>query len=270
MELVREEKNLLLRTPKGKYRFETMDPELFPGPSRDEEMVPCGFEAAWVRCISWIPSRKDYRQALWGIWLEVWEERTCLVASDGHVLGVVPFPVKPEPAVSAIVPLEAFGLLTGKVQGYVGKSWIDLGSIKARLIEAEIPPWRSLWPWEWEEEARLIWTVEPEALKGALRRLVPMADRDAHKVVFDFVEQAMEARCEEYGTEARESLPGFVGMRTDLKIAFDGEYWLKVLASLPPETKEIKVRFWGPKEKTHITAVGDFRAEYLLMPLSPE
>ncbi len=270
---------LYLEAGKSKFRLASLNAEDFPLLPKREGKGPFFIKAStWVRMlekVSFAMSRDETRFNLNGVYLHGQKDSGLLkaVATDGHRLAYfeegLQFPfdysgIVPRKGVSEIARFcERVG--EGPVEVYLGERTLDLLSpgyrLFIRLVKGEFPHYEQVIPKEHDKQA----TVEKNALEGALRRVVLLANERSFGVKFAFSTGNLEL-----STQSAEKGEGKEELSSDYRgeffqIGFNARYFLDVLQVMEGDRVDLHLK--DPLYPCLLTSARDPGWKAVLMPM---
>lgn len=189
-------------------------------------------------------STDDLRPAMTGVFVQVSEENTTFVATDGHrLIRYRRKDVKSENATSMILPRKALTLLKSSLPTEVlpvvaefsnSNAFFSFGSIKmiCRLIDERFPDYENVIP---KENPNVI-KIERAKLLSTLKRISIYSNKTTHQIRLKVGAGELEISAEDldYSNEANEKIAcDFTG--EGMEIGFNAKFIIEVLSNLSNE-----------------------------------
>ncbi len=264
----------------GVYKIIGLSDEEFPElPSADGEGVTIDGETlcAVIRKTEFAASREEFRYYLNGLYFNLLEDRTEVVATDAvrHLALTHCAPFKTaEDVAGFIVPLKAVKEIertfadSPNVKILHLKNQIlfadDNATLMTRLVEGDYPPYQSIIPES--PEGRVV--VPKEPFLRASRRVALLSNPKNFSICLDIdTEQIrISAQTPELG-EAFETLAVESGTGS-VRIGFDARVLTEILAHI--ETESLVLEFSGEVSQVAVKPVGDDNHVCIIMPMRLE
>ncbi|SOE21408.1 DNA polymerase III, beta subunit [Spirosomataceae bacterium TFI 002] len=189
-------------------------------------------------------STDDLRPAMTGVYVQVSNENTTFVATDGHrLIRYRRKDVKSENATSLILPRKALTLLKASLPSEVlpvvaefsnSNAFFSFGNIKmiCRLIDERFPDYENVIP---KENPNVI-KIERNKLLSTLKRISIYSNKTTHQIRLKVGEGELEISAEDldYSNEANEKIAcEFTG--EGMEIGFNAKFIIEVLSNLSNE-----------------------------------
>lgn len=263
----------------GVYKIIGLPDEEFPQlPSIEGEAMAIGGETLRdvIQKTEFAASTEEVRYFLNGLYFNLLEERTEVVATDGKRLALAhcePLKAQAE-AGGFIVPLKAVREIVrtfadaGEVEVSVFENQILFtdgdATLTTRLVEGEYPKYRQIIP----ESAEGRTVVSRDQILSAARRVALLSNPKNYSISLEIDTEQVQvsARTPELG-EAHETVPVESGTGS-VRIGFDARLLVEALSHI--ETESLSIEFSGELNPVLIKPVGDDEYISLIMPMRLE
>lgn len=266
------------RTDRGAYKLVGAKAEDFPMlPSVNEGttiMVDTESLTSGIEKTRFAVSTDDLRPNMMGVYFQVDEEKTRLVATDGHrLVRLVKYDMKGDVPVNFIVPDKALAQVTRTLNGGETKMQITKHHVRftngeaeviARLINESYPNYENVIPKENEK----IMTVTKNDMLATVRRVSIFSSSTTRQIRLNLSQDEVSIFAEDYemSSEARESIKCQYEAE-DMVIGFNARYLADVLNNITNE--EVTFAFSTPNRAGIVQPVEQAADEDLLMLIMP-
>ncbi len=266
------------RTDRGAYKLVGAKAEDFPMlPSVNEGttiMVDTESLTSGIEKTRFAVSTDDLRPNMMGVYFQVDEEKTRLVATDGHrLVRLVKYDMKGDVPVNFIVPDKALAQVTRTLNGGETKMQITKHHVRftngeaeviARLINESYPNYENVIPKENEK----IMTVTKNDMLATVRRVSIFSSSTTRQIRLNLSQDEVSIFAEDYemSSEARESIKCQYEAE-DMVIGFNARYLADVLNNITNE--EVTFAFSTPNRAGIVQPLEQAADEDLLMLIMP-
>ncbi len=266
------------RTDRGAYKLVGAKAEDFPMlPSVNEGttiIVDTESLTSAIEKSRFAVSTDDLRPNMMGVYFQVDEEKTRLVATDGHrLVRLVKYDMKGDVPVNFIVPDKALAQVTRTLNGGETKMQITkhhvrftngVAEVIARLINESYPNYENVIPKENEK----IMTVAKSDMLATVRRVSIFSSTTTRQIRLNLTQDEVSIFAEDYemSSEARESIKCQYDAE-DMVIGFNARYLADVLNNIPSE--EVTFAFSTPNRAGIVQPLEQAADEDLLMLIMP-
>jgi DNA polymerase III subunit beta len=219
-------------------------------------------------------STDDLRPNMMGVYFQVDEEKTRLVATDGHrLVRLIKFNMKGDVPVNFIVPDKALAQVTRTLNG--GETTMQItkhhvrftngdAEVIARLINESYPNYENVIPKENEK----IMTVSKEDLLATVRRVSIFSSSTTRQIRLNLTQNEVSIFAEDYemSSEARESVKCQYDDE-DIVIGFNARYLADVLNNV--SNVDVTFAFSTPNRAGIVQPLDQEEDEDLLMLIMP-
>lgn len=266
------------RTDRGAYKLVGAKAEDFPMlPSVNEGttiIVDTESLTSGIEKTRFAVSTDDLRPNMMGVYFQVDEEKTRLVATDGHrLVRLVKYDMKGDVPVNFIVPDKALAQVTRTLNGGETKMQITKHHVRftngeaeviARLINESYPNYENVIPKENEK----IMTVTKNDMLATVRRVSIFSSSTTRQIRLNLSQDEVSIFAEDYemSSEARESIKCQYEAE-DMVIGFNARYLADVLNNITNE--EVTFAFSTPNRAGIVQPLEQAADEDLLMLIMP-
>jgi DNA polymerase III subunit beta len=266
------------RTDRGAYKLVGAKAEDFPMlPSVNEGttiVVNTESLTAGIEKTRFAVSTDDLRPNMMGVYFQVDEEKTRLVATDGHrLVRLVKHDMKGDVPINFIVPDKALAQVTRTLSGGETKMQITKHHVRftngdaevvARLINESYPNYENVIPKENEK----IMTVAKDDMLATVRRVSIFSSSTTRQIRLNLSQDEVSIFAEDYemSSEARESIKCQYDA-DDMVIGFNARYLADVLHNITGD--EVTFAFSTPNRAGIVQPVEQAADEDLLMLIMP-
>lgn len=266
------------RTDRGAYKLVGAKAEDFPMlPSVNEGttiIVDTESLTSGIEKTRFAVSTDDLRPNMMGVYFQVDEEKTRLVATDGHrLVRLVKYDMKGDVPVNFIVPDKALAQVTRTLSGGETKMQVTKHHVRftngeaeviARLINESYPNYENVIPKENEK----IMTVAKDDMLATVRRVSIFSSSTTRQIRLNLTQDEVSIFAEDYemSSEARESIKCQYDAE-DMVIGFNARYLADVLNNIVNE--EVTFAFSTPNRAGIVQPVEQAADEDLLMLIMP-
>jgi DNA polymerase-3 subunit beta len=266
------------RTDRGAYKLVGAKAEDFPMlPSVSEGttiMVDTESLTSGIEKTRFAVSTDDLRPNMMGVYFQVDEEKTRLVATDGHrLVRLVKHDMKGDVPVNFIVPDKALAQVTRTLNGGETKMQITKHHVRftngdaeviARLINESYPNYENVIPKENEK----IMTVGKDDMLATVRRVSIFSSSTTRQIRLNLSQDEVSIFAEDYemSSEARESIKCQYDA-DDMVIGFNARYLADVLHNITGD--EVTFAFSTPNRAGIVQPIEQAADEDLLMLIMP-
>jgi len=266
------------RTDRGAYKLVGAKAEDFPMlPSVSEGttiMVDTESLTSAIEKTRFAVSTDDLRPNMMGVYFQVDEEKTRLVATDGHrLVRLVKYDMKGDIPVNFIVPDKALAQVTRTLSGGETKMQITKHHVRftngdaeviARLINESYPNYENVIPKENEK----IMTVGKNDMLATVRRVSIFSSSTTRQIRLNLSQDEVSIFAEDYemSSEARESIKCQYEA-DDMVIGFNARYLADVLHNISGD--EVTFAFSTPNRAGIVRPLEQATDEDLLMLIMP-
>ena len=221
-------------------------------------------------------SSDDLRPSMTGLFLQLKDNQTTFVATDGHrLIRYRRADIASDADVSLIIPRKALNLLKSalpsdetpvKVEWNNSNAFFSFGNIKmiCRLIDERFPDYENAIP----QNNPNVLTINRLELLASLRRIAIYANKATHQVRLKINKSQLLISAEDldFSNEANESLPcEYEG--DDMEIGFNARFLVEMLGNL--DAKDIKLELSAPNRAGIILPAEPETNENILMLVMP-
>lgn len=266
------------RTDRGAYKLVGAKAEDFPMlPSVNEGttiIVDTESLTSGIEKTRFAVSTDDLRPNMMGVYFQVDEEKTRLVATDGHrLVRLIKYDMKGDVPVNFIVPDKALAQVTRTLSGGETKMQVTKHHVRftngeaeviARLINESYPNYENVIPKENEK----IMTVTKNDMLATVRRVSIFSSSTTRQIRLNLSQDEVSIFAEDYemSSEARESIKCQYDAE-DMVIGFNARYLADVLNNISNE--EVTFAFSTPNRAGIVQPVEQAADEDLLMLIMP-
>jgi DNA polymerase III subunit beta len=266
------------RTDRGAYKLVGAKAEDFPMlPSVNEGttiIVDTESLTSAIEKSRFAVSTDDLRPNMMGVYFQVDEEKTRLVATDGHrLVRLVKHDMKGDVPVNFIVPDKALAQVTRTLNGGETKMQITkhhvrftngVAEVIARLINESYPNYENVIPKENEK----IMTVGKNDMLATVRRVSIFSSSTTRQIRLNLAQDEVSIFAEDYemSSEARESIKCQYDA-DDMVIGFNARYLADVLNNISSD--EVTFAFSTPNRAGIVQPLEQAADEDLLMLIMP-
>lgn len=266
------------RTDRGAYKLVGAKAEDFPMlPSVNEGttiMVDTESLTSGIEKTRFAVSTDDLRPNMMGVYFQVDEEKTRLVATDGHrLVRLVKHDMKGDVPVNFIVPDKALAQVSRTLNGGETKMQITKHHVRfsngdaeviARLINESYPNYENVIPKENEK----IMTVGKDDMLATVRRVSIFSSSTTRQIRLNLSQDEVSIFAEDYemSSEARESIKCQYDA-DDMVIGFNARYLADVLNNISGD--EVTFAFSTPNRAGIVQPLEQATDEDLLMLIMP-
>ncbi len=266
------------RTDRGAYKLVGAKAEDFPMlPSVNEGttiIVDTESLTSAIEKSRFAVSTDDLRPNMMGVYFQVDEEKTRLVATDGHrLVRLVKHDMKGDVPVNFIVPDKALAQVTRTLNGGETKMQITkhhvrftngVAEVIARLINESYPNYENVIPKENEK----IMTVGKNDMLATVRRVSIFSSSTTRQIRLNLSQDEVSIFAEDYemSSEARESIKCQYDA-DDMVIGFNARYLADVLNNISSD--EVTFAFSTPNRAGIVQPLEQAADEDLLMLIMP-
>jgi DNA polymerase-3 subunit beta len=266
------------RTDRGAYKLVGAKAEDFPMlPSVSEGttiIVDTESLTSGIEKTRFAVSTDDLRPNMMGVYFQVDEEKTRLVATDGHrLVRLVKHDMKGDVPVNFIVPDKALAQVTRTLNGGETKMQITKHHVRftngdaeviARLINESYPNYENVIPKENEK----IMTVGKDDMLATVRRVSIFSSSTTRQIRLNLSQDEVSIFAEDYemSSEARESIKCQYDA-DDMVIGFNARYLADVLHNITGD--EVTFAFSTPNRAGIVQPIEQAADEDLLMLIMP-
>lgn len=221
-------------------------------------------------------STDDLRPAMTGVYVQVEEDRTTFVSTDGHrLVRYRRTDVKADQSTSLILPRKALTLLKSslpsdnmpvKAEFSATNAFFSFGNIRmiCRIIDERYPDYENVIP---KENPNVI-KIERTKLLSTLKRISIYSNKTTHQIRLKVGDDLLEISAEDldYSNEATEKNPcEYTG--TPMEIGFNAKFLVEVLSNLSNDA--ISLEMSQPNRAGIIIPQGQEENEDMLMLVMP-
>lgn len=275
--------SVLLTCAQGRYQFQGIEAEEFPGLPVIEELQPLVLPApalvAGLQGSLFAASSDEAKQILTGLHLSTQTDSLEFAATDGHRLAVATSPQATQATEMAMtVPAKALR----ELERLLGRQEVDLAvrfdptqivfefatelgtaRLSSRLLEGQYPAYNQLIPRQFARQM----TIERQLFVAALERIAVLAAQKNNivKLKLDSVEQqvGLSAEAPQFGS-GEESLSAQISGE-DLEIAFNVRYLVEGLKAM--DSTEIQLQLNSETTPVIVSPLSGRKMTYLIMPI---
>jgi DNA polymerase-3 subunit beta len=221
-------------------------------------------------------SNDELRPAMTGVYVNLGENNTTFVATDGHrLVRYRRSDVKSENGNSIIIPRKALNLLKATLPSEntvvslnfnMSNAFFKFGNIKmiCRLIDERFPDYDNVIP----SVNNIHMSIERNDLLGALKRISIYANKTTHQVRLKITGSELQISAEDldFSNEANERL-SCEHEGEDIEIGFNAKFLIEMLTNL--DSDKIKLTMSAPNKAGVILPVEKDESEDILMLVMP-
>ena len=221
-------------------------------------------------------SNDELRPAMTGVYVNLAEENTTFVSTDGHrLVRYRRADVKSENGNTIIIPRKALNLLKATlpsentdvtVDFNTANAFFKFGSIRmiCRLIDERFPDYENVIP----ATSTIKMTINRVDFLGSLKRISIYANKTTHQVRLKITGSELQVSAEDldFSNEANERLT-CEHEGEDIEIGFNARFMIEMLTNL--DTEQIKLNMSAPNKAGVILPVEKDKNEDILMLVMP-
>lgn len=274
-----DERNIIrFRTDRGVYKLVGQKAEDYPSlPSVNEGTsmsVDTSSLTAAIEKTRFAVSTDDLRPNMMGVYFQVDEEKTRMVATDGHrLVKLTKFDMQGDIPVNFIVPDKALALVSRTIEGETADIRITKHHARfrsgdteviTRLINENYPNYENVIPKENEK----LMSVSKAEMLATVRRVSIFSSSTTRQIRLNLTQDEVTIYAEDYemSSEARESIKCQYDS-DDMVIGFNARYLADVLNNIPND--EVSFEFSTPNRAGIVKPVEQLADEELLMLVMP-
>lgn len=275
---VDDRNNVKFKTDKGEYKLVGEDANDFPElPHMGEGKLleaPVSVIKECIKKTAFAVSTDDFRPAMMGVYVQVGENETKWVATDGHrLVKLTRSDLKTSEPYQFIVPEKALNLVAKALSGDSAKIIVtgehaqfvsESTSIITRLINENYPNYEAVIPRDNEKKMM----VEKQELLATVRRVAVFSSTNSRQIRLTLHAGSVEIQAEDIdmSSEAKEAVPcEYSG--EPMMIGFNARYLADVLTNVDGE--QLTFEFSSPNRAGVVRPVQAVENQEMLMLVMP-